>query len=259
MRVSRARSADCQVCCIADCQSARRPLQNTRSNLREHVGSVKFDSCSDEQLALESQRGSLVAFEALVLRYERRIYRFVAQWCRDGMDASEITQETFVRAYQNIGQFKSRYRFSAWLFTIARHKSIDHHRAAPIAFERQIPEFADTADPAQLLEDQEQRVEIWNLARRSLPELQFQALWLRYVEDMQVKEVAKVLRKTQMHVKVLLFRARRTMAAGLAKEVQSPKSKVQSQEKDRGSRVEGGAKRPIHVSRFTFQSSRLSL
>ena len=60
------------------------------------------------------------AFEELVLRYERRIFAFISQSCRNGMDAAEITQETFVKAYQSEAvkqfiaeKFKGAY-IAAW-------------------------------------------------------------------------------------------------------------------------------------------------
>ena len=64
-----------------------------------------FQRCSDEELARQSQAGSLVAFEELVYRYEGRICGFVANSCRNASDAREVTQDTFVRAFQAIGQF----------------------------------------------------------------------------------------------------------------------------------------------------------
>ena len=57
--------------------------------------------------------------------------------------------------------------------------------------------------------------ELWQLARRTLPELQCQALWLKYAEEMSVEQIARVLRRTQVHVKVLLFRARTRLAREL--------------------------------------------
>lgn len=173
-------------------------------------------SQSDEDLARRTQAGSLAAFEELVSRYERRIYAFVAQSCRNGMDATEITQETFVKAYQAITQFNPRRTFAPWLFTIARRKCIDHFRATPPTREdNTVSELRDNDDPAEILASQEEREHLWNLARRILPEPQFDALWLRYVEDMTVAEIARVLRRPQTYVKVLLFRARQTLASKL--------------------------------------------
>jgi RNA polymerase sigma-70 factor (ECF subfamily) len=174
-----------------------------------------FQKCSDEELARQTQAGSLAAFEELVYRYEGRIYGFVANSCRNGTDAREVAQDTFVRAFQAIGQFDCRRGFASWLFTIARRKCIDQHRAAPPVADEAVPELTDDNDPAELLARREERQDLWGLARRHLPEAQFQSLWLRYAEGMSVAGIAQVLRKTQTHIKVLLFRARQALGREL--------------------------------------------
>jgi RNA polymerase sigma-70 factor (ECF subfamily) len=172
-------------------------------------------SPSDEDLARQTQAGSMDAFEDLVSRYERRIYAFVMQSCRNATDAAELTQETFVKAYQAISQFDSKRTFAPWLFTIARRKCVDHFRAIrPISNDSPL-DLLDTNDPAELLAHQDERQHLWNLARRLLPESQFDALWLHYVEDMNLAEVARVLHRPQTYLKVLLFRARKTLAERL--------------------------------------------
>ena len=172
-------------------------------------------SPSDEALARQTQAGSMQAFEELVLRYEQRIYVFVSQRCRNGMDAAEITQETFVKAYQAISQFDSKRIFAPWLFTIARRKCVDHFRAVRPASNESVPELSDSIDPSELLARQDERHHLWGLARRILPRAQFDALWLHYVEDMKLEEVARVLRRPQTYIKVLLFRARKGLAERL--------------------------------------------
>ena len=174
-----------------------------------------FQSLTEQELARETQAGSLAAFEELVYRYEGRIYGFVANVCGNDTDAREVTQDTFVRAFQAIAQFDSERGFAPWLFTIARRKCHDLHRAAPPPTVEPVPELSDEADPAELLARQEERQILWDLARRRLPGLQFQALWLKYAEEMNVADIAQVLRKTQTHAKVLLFRARQALGREL--------------------------------------------
>jgi RNA polymerase sigma-70 factor (ECF subfamily) len=158
----------------------------------------------------------MAAFEELVYRYEGRICRFAANACRNQSDAADITQDTFVKAFQAIGQFNVHQSFRTWLFTIARRKCIDRFRAARHAATEPVPELADDhLDPAELLSQREDRQRLWAVARRRLPEAQFQALWLKYAEGMDVAQVARVLRKTKTHVKVLLFRGRRALAREL--------------------------------------------
>jgi RNA polymerase sigma-70 factor (ECF subfamily) len=107
-----------------------------------------------------------------------------------------------------IGQFDPARSFLTWLFTIARHKWIDRCRVARPPATEPPPEQADLDDPATLLIRCEEGRNLWAVARQILPDLQFQALWLKYAEDLSVRDVARVLRRTQTHVKVLLFRAR---------------------------------------------------
>ena len=168
---------------------------------------------SDEDLARQSQGGDLVAFEELVRRYENRIYSFVYQSCGHDADAREVTQDTFARAFEAIAQFDPARPFASWLFTIARRKGIDCFRARIPGDGQAAPEEADPDDPAELLARREEARELWGRARQSLPESQFQALWLRYAEDIDLAQIGRVLGKTQTHVKVLLFRARHKLAA----------------------------------------------
>ena len=170
---------------------------------------------SDEQLASQAQAGTLSDFEELVYRYEGRIFRFVANSFRNPSDAQEVTQEAFVSAFLNLRQFDVQRSFATWLFTIARRKCIDRHRAARPTADGEMPELPDLNDPAVLLSRREAEQDLWATARRSLPELHFHALWLKYAEEMSVKEIARVLRRTQVHVKVLLFRARTRLARKL--------------------------------------------
>jgi RNA polymerase sigma-70 factor (ECF subfamily) len=167
---------------------------------------------SDEDLARQSQAGDLAAFEELVHRYENRIYSFVFQSCGHEVDAREVTQDTFVRAFEAMAKFDPSRSFAAWLFTIARHKGIDCFRARIPGGSEPVPEELDADDPGELLARREEAQDLWRRARAWLPDSQFQALWLRYVEDMDISQIARVLRKTQTHVKVLLFRARHKLA-----------------------------------------------
>jgi RNA polymerase sigma-70 factor, ECF subfamily len=179
-----------------------------------HVNS-RNQQRSDEDLARETQAGSLLAFEELVSRYERRIYGFVLQFCSNSTDAAEITQDTFVKAFRNIAQYNPRHAFPGWLFTIARHHCIDRYRAALPVSEAVPPEGADTADPAEVLASHEDKNSLWRLARRVLPSAQFQVIWLTYAESMRAREIARVMNRTTTHVKVMLFRARRTLRRAL--------------------------------------------
>ena len=183
---------------------------------------IDFQSPSDEELARQSQDGDLAAFEELVRRYENRIYAFLFQSCGHATDAREATQDTFVRAFEAISRFDPGRPFAAWLFTIARRKGIDCFRARIPDGGQDAPDQIDPDDPAELLARRDEARDLWRRARSGLPEIQFQALWLRYAEDMDIAQISGVLGKTQTHIKVLLFRARNTLAGELEDASPSP-------------------------------------
>lgn len=170
---------------------------------------------SDEHLAQLAQAGDDGAFETLIRRFEGRVYRLALHWCGRDADAREITQDTFVSAYRHLNRFQPTRSFTTWLFTIARRKWIDHNRRTPRDGEAQIPELADPDDPCVLMTRQEAGHDLWCLARQVLSAAQFQALWLHYVENLSVREIARVMHKTQPHIKVLLFRARAVLGRAL--------------------------------------------
>jgi RNA polymerase sigma-70 factor, ECF subfamily len=173
-----------------------------------------FADQTDESLAREASSGVLGAFDELVRRYQHRVYGFLLQLVSNPADAREVTQDAFVRAFSALHQFRPGARFSPWLFAIARNKAIDHLRSRKSVADPQRPEDLDYDDPSELLVRREDQSQIWQRARQLLPDLQFQAVWLRYVEDMDVAQIAAVLGKSRTHVKVVLFRARRILANG---------------------------------------------
>lgn len=128
----------------------------------------------------------------------------------DVHDTEDLVQETFARAYQNLGDYRDSWRFSTWLYTIARRLAISHHRKAQ-ARGAAPPAMVSAPSPSDVLSDREQRDTLWAMAR-GLPEHQYQALWLKYAEGLSVKEIAKAMGKSQINVKVLLYRARTDMA-----------------------------------------------
>ncbi len=182
----------------------------------------ELETLTDEELARETRAGSHAAFEQLVFRYERRIYQFVAKSCRSAADALEITQDTFVRAFQGIHRFDANRNFAAWLFTIARRRCIDHFRSQPPVADAVMPELADREDPAAVMSRKEDGQGVWALARMELSVAQFEVLWLKYGEEMSVEQIAQVTRKTKTHVKVLLFRARENLGEKMQRDAKKP-------------------------------------
>ena len=170
---------------------------------------------SSEQLARRSQAGCLESFGQLLSRYETPVFNFLHQLARNRQDAEDLTQETFLRAYQSLYRYDPSLSFATWLFTIARRAAASHFRAAPHFEELPADDQAVEADPAKLLESQDEQNSIWRRARALKPK-QFEVLWLRYQEGFTIAETARIMRTNQIHVKVLLHRARANLSEMLA-------------------------------------------
>lgn len=198
-----------------------------------------------EQLAVRAQgegAEALAAFSELVERYNGRLYSFLLRRLAPA-DAEDLTQEAFIRAWQRIGTYDPRYRFSTWLFTIGTRLAISHGRSS-----RRMRPVALSDHPAQRLEPgaaasrAEERSRIWALVAEHLTSDQQTAVWLRYMEDMAIAEIARVMGRTQVGVRVMLFRARNTLAEVLER-TEDGLGEVKPGTKNRltGARCAGGA------------------
>ncbi|MBN2296799.1 MAG: sigma-70 family RNA polymerase sigma factor [Pirellulales bacterium] len=171
----------------------------------------------DQALALRAQKGCIDSFEELLRRHQVPLLHFLKRFANE-TEAEDILQETFIRAYRNLDRYHPRWRFSTWLFTIAR-------RLAANSRKRQIPEENNTTeieslpsgslDPEATLEAEENKHKLWDIAADVLTPDQHTALWLYYVEDMPVKEIASVLGRYVPATKMMLHRARQKLMPAL--------------------------------------------
>lgn len=138
------------------------------------------------------------------------MFNFLLRKVGSRTDAEDLTQETFLRAWQRIDAYRPQWKFSTWLYTIATRLAISHARrssASPklsTGFEEELP--TNTQLP------NEDRAWIWRLVDEVLTPDQRTAVWLRYVEDLGIGDIAAVMGKSQVGVRVMLFRARSVLA-----------------------------------------------
>jgi len=168
---------------------------------------------TDEQLVAAAQQGSVAAFSELVERYQGRLFRFLLARCRNPADAEDAIQDTFMNAYRYIDSFNPRWRFSTWLFRIALRNAAKTTRISD-ALQDEMP--GDSADPLEACIVDSDRRNLWSTARSLLSADAYSAMWLRYVEDMSVREVARALGRPASWTKVILLRSRRRLSAEIA-------------------------------------------
>jgi len=165
-------------------------------------------------------------FDSLVLLYRPRIFRFMMASLRDRESAENLTQDCFVRAYQARHQFRGAARPATWLMQIAANLIRDHQGSQRLQFWRRnrgtVPDLADLSDwipdrqssPEARASAREQVDAMWS-AVRNLSERQRMVFLLRFVEEMQLQEIAAVTGMKEGTVKSHLFRALQIVRAKL--------------------------------------------
>jgi RNA polymerase sigma-70 factor, ECF subfamily len=173
---------------------------------------IVTDNISNEDLAAKARHGCQQSFDELLRRFQVPLLHFLRRLGPDS-DAEDVLQETFLRAHSRLNQYRTAWKFSTWIFTIARRTSINYHRrnrpaASSEAIRRAV---SPAAGPEQLAMDADIRLYLWSTAARILGEVEQTALWLHYVEQMPVAEIAVVLDRSVVAVKTMMFRARQKL------------------------------------------------
>ncbi len=164
--------------------------------------------------------GDQQAYQQIVERFRMQIYHFIFRMVKNKAEAEDLTQETFIKAFNALSSFNSEYAFSTWLFKIAVNNSIDHFRKkrlktcsldTPIQAKdgELVREFPDhsTRGPESGLLSKEKSIQI-RKAIESLPEKYRTAILLRHSHEQSYEEIAEQLDIPLGTVKVRIFRAR---------------------------------------------------
>lgn len=195
------------------CESAESPFEGEH-DLAGVAVAADLSSCATKELASRARNGCAAAFAELCVRFRPRLLRFLEkQLSQVPVDAEDVVQDTLAKAWRAIASFDPRFQFTTWIYTIARRVSTDYQRRSSSTMHCALPEELPGAEsPAEAhVEQAEVAGNIWATARRVLNTDQYSALWLRYGEELPVKDVARVLRRTTVGVRVLLHRARATL------------------------------------------------
>lgn len=157
---------------------------------------------NDEQLVMDYLGGNGFAFELLLKKYLKPIYNFLYQLTGDAVQAEDLTQITFVKAWKNIRKFNPKKNFKTWLFTIAKNTAYDYFKKKKSLlfsfFENsegynKLEEIAeDKILPDEILERKDLAKEL-EIKLKQIPEKYRIILTLRYKEDFSLQEIAEIL------------------------------------------------------------------
>jgi len=161
------------------------------------------------ELVDRAAAGDEVAFTELYDRFYDRVYRFVYYRVGRVEDAEDLTQQTFLQAWRAIGRFqRNGNSFLAWLLTIAHNVMVNHLRRSKTAhyLEFDLPESNPHVDPEHMAEVRFDQARIRKAVGRLKPDQQ-QVVTLRYLEDLEYRDIAAAMGKTEVHVRVICLRA----------------------------------------------------
>jgi RNA polymerase sigma-70 factor (ECF subfamily) len=185
---------------------------------------------SDVMLVQRTLAGEQRAFELLVIKYQRRVERLIGRMVRDVDLVPDIAQETFIRAYRALAQFRGDAQFYTWLYRIAVNtakKQLLELKRDPLVFQSQLqggdddetsggerelnPNVADAETPDAVLASKEIAQAV-NAALEALPDELRMAITLREMEGLSYEEIAQALDCPIGTVRSRIFRAREAIS-----------------------------------------------
>ncbi len=178
---------------------------------------------TDEEIAVEVQKGDSESFRVLMVRYEPKMARYARRFLFSSDDAKDLLQEIFIKAYVNIRSFDTTRRFSPWIYRIAHNEFVNALKKK--TKERNIislmyvdilfphPIARESADEAS---NRRETKEVLEGSLEKLSPKYREPLVLYYLEDMDYKEIAEVLRIPVSTVGVRLQRGK-TLLRNLVK------------------------------------------
>ncbi len=148
-----------------------------------------FREVEDSDLIARTRRGKVEAYNLLVSRWEKRVFNYLFRLVGQREDAMDLSQEVFLKAYQNIGKLADASRFGPWLFRIA-------HNEAYSLLRRRKPEAELGGDAAPAARPRLEPLELTLAVRRaleSLSEEQREAVVLKVYQGFKFEEIAEAL------------------------------------------------------------------
>jgi RNA polymerase sigma-70 factor (ECF subfamily) len=176
--------------------------------------SQALSEMTDEEIVSRVLAGGTLHFEAIMRRYNQRVFRAARALLRDDAMAEDLVQEAWVRAYEHLDKFEGRSSFSTWILRIAIHEGLKRKRSSQRYANAEEPAMERFASLSPDPEQQAAAAQIRELLERlidSLPESNRTVFVLREIEGLDTRETSEALDLTEENVKVRLHRARSSL------------------------------------------------
>lgn len=186
-------------------------------------------ACEDEQLVIALQAGREEAYERLISRFQQPVFNLAYRLLTDTGDASDVTQEVFLKVFRSIGSFRAQSALKTWIYRIAvneshnRRRWLFRHRHNEVGLEeefedhepreRAIPDSGRS--PFERAFDREKHALIEEALTRINPSFR-EAVVLRDLEDLSYEEIAEILQISIGTVKSRIMRGREALRVQLS-------------------------------------------
>ncbi len=161
---------------------------------------------------IEQAKRNPEAYEALYKKYAQRLFNYF--WYRVGHQkevAEDLLQETFMKAYQNSSKFYLRsYSYYSYLLTIAHNILVNYYRKPQSMSLESVGDVPDEVTVDQEIDRQRNAELLWR-AIQQLPESEKDILLLRYQQELPIKDIARIVGKSENAVKLVLSRSRKKL------------------------------------------------
>ena len=163
------------------------------------------NSDADTELVERYLAGDMSAFDELMIRYERQIYRVCYRFVENREDAMDLAQEVFIKAFEHLGTFRRESSLKTWLYRIAMNHCINHVKKHSQEFV-EVNEYTGStrASVQSELEEREKR-EHFRCLVKQLPPKQKAILELRINEQLSYEEIAKISGRSVSTIKASVF------------------------------------------------------
>ena len=149
-----------------------------------------FREVDDRDLVLRARKGQVESYNALVSRWETRIYNYLYRFTANAEDAMDVSQDTFLKAFQNLARLDDAGRFGPWLYRIAHNEAISHlRRRKP---ESELTDRAVGGSQGGRMAPVEVTLAVESALSR-LSEEQREAVILKVYEGFKFDEIAEIL------------------------------------------------------------------
>ncbi|QNM87014.1 sigma-70 family RNA polymerase sigma factor [Polaribacter pectinis] len=162
--------------------------------------------------------GDTNAFAYLVDTYKNLVYSLAYKMTKNREEAEEVSQDTFIKAYKNLKNFKGDSKFSTWLYKITYHACLDNikkNKKNQNTFEINEITFNQIKSVDDILQgiERKERAKIMDACLLKLQEDERSLIWMFYYDELSLKEIMEVTQLSEANIKVKLHRARKKLLA----------------------------------------------